>query len=152
MYDNLTLYYLNQMGIIPWINKAKLSKTSLADTSERAKLIVIIPRKLSTKSKHLMNQMLDFVDIEENKVEFITYSDQVLSVVLNGYQNRALLGVLCFDANPVLFQELMPFEDKSLSSIDLESLINSPIKKKQAFTELVRFKEHIWSKLIANEV
>ncbi|KTD82273.1 hypothetical protein [Legionella waltersii] len=152
MYDNLSLYYLNKMGIIPWINRAKPSKTSPICDSKIEKMFVIMPSQCNTKSKYLLKQIESFVDLDENRVEHITYNDQILSLVVDGYLNRMLLGVLCFDSNTSLSEKLKPFVDQNLLFIDLESLISFPKMKKQAFADLVQFKENAWSRLKENGV
>lgn len=95
MYDNLTLYYLNQMGIFPWIsktcdeelkaikkNEAVLSSEHssifsprlLADgsliakesaDSHRYKLLILTPEHLSTKARSLLKAITVFLNLQD---------------------------------------------------------------------------------------
>lgn len=60
MYTNLTLYYLNQMGISPWIDK-----NNLEQTKERiaTSLLVITANDLNPKEQSLLRQVLFFIGI-----------------------------------------------------------------------------------------
>ena len=61
MYSNLNLYYLNQIGITPWVSRASEPK---ATTS--AQLLVITERLLNLKEQTLLNNIIFFLGLLEN--------------------------------------------------------------------------------------
>lgn len=95
MYDNLTLYYLNQMGIFPWVSKtcydglkpikkneavlspersSILSAEPMGDSlliaetttySHQYKLLILTPKHLSTKARSLLNAITVFLNLPD---------------------------------------------------------------------------------------
>ena len=64
MYSNLTLYYLNQMGICPWINKENsLESIEKSSTVCPLKLVVLVSNELKGKAESLFKHMMTYLNI-----------------------------------------------------------------------------------------
>lgn len=119
-YNPLQLYYLNQLGIVPWVQRTK--------ETEAIKLAVILPEQPSQKGKNLLKQMLLFVGLPENEVHITS------SAALNKSMPLAALalGVAPSDTNFPIF-----------SGENLEFILNNPSCKKQIFSTLANLKVYL---------
>lgn len=125
MYSNLTLYYLNQLGITPWVIKSRAIKEEGIP-----KLMVISPENISKKAQILLKRMLDFLgfpfELIHNATDYKHWDNPLLAVLILGIDGLDL-HVNC----PVF------------SSMNPEFLLENPAYKKQAFKELSCVKEQI---------
>ena len=82
MFSNLTLYYLNQLGIAPWINKEsslKLLNKSNKVESNLLKLVVLVSSDLSNKAQVLFNHMMAYINVENDELLIIKILTQDLA-------------------------------------------------------------------------
>lgn len=152
MYSNLTLYYLNQMGINPWIYKENsltlheadsLATSDLSDSSESTplKLVIILSSELNSKAQLLFKRMIDYINIDDNELLTITMEQNGLPD--NAHQqwasqldNKKPLAVLSLGpkANQFLTDDNISYP--VLQSMPLEYLLNNPSYKKKIFQDL----------------
>jgi len=57
MYSNLNLYYLQQLGITPWISKDTIQQDSV-------KLAVLVRSTASTKAQAFVKRVLSFLHLK----------------------------------------------------------------------------------------
>lgn len=127
-YTNLSLYYLNQMGITPWVTRSKKKDTT--------QLAVVVPPSQSPKAQSLLKNMLDFLGLSPEEVCIIqdkksedlkaldTSSLSALLLLGFGAQEYAFSCPLFLGANP-------------------EVLIKNPLHKKELFKALHTLKNHL---------
>lgn len=122
MHSNLSLYYLNQMGITPWVSR---------DIRPAYKLIIIRDKVLNDKAssllQHIINSLpvpkteLKLMDPEEFKSSNINHNTLILSLV---------------DSN-------IPEGDFSFKGFSLDFLLKNPVYKKKVFVQLNEIKRLI---------
>lgn len=74
MYTDLSIYYLNQLGITPWVTKeTALSLASKADMERLKlhKLIVIKPHKTTSQACLLIEKFCSFVNLRPSEIHLI---------------------------------------------------------------------------------
>ena len=126
MYSNLTLYYLNQLGITPWVVKSRAGEAEGV-----AKLAVLLPESISDKAQVLLKRMLDFVGLPYlliHKTKEYTHRD-----------NPLWLAVLVLGLDELTLQVKCPV----FSSMDPDFLLENPLCKKQVLHVLSSVKEQI---------
>ena len=122
MYSNLTLYYLNQMGIKPWIKKTT--------QQTQIKLLVIIPSNLSLKAQSLLKQILSFINLNSEKTRIISIQE---SIVLKAYDPLAILLLGC---NQSELESNLNIKCPIFFGASLEYLIQHPSEKRKILKEL----------------
>lgn len=73
MYNNLTLYYLKQMGVRPWIKKEEVLPSNQPLVASKKLLIFSLPN-LSIKAQILLQQIVTYLDLPTSELEVITSS------------------------------------------------------------------------------
>jgi DNA polymerase III psi subunit len=130
MYSNLTLYYLEQMGITPWVDK-KNYKSTTNETDKSISLLVMTP-KLNGKEQHLLNNILSFLGLQEEQLVHLQTA--------NGTQQREIQAVF------TLFFGLNLQQTPTITAADsLSYLLSNPLAKKKLFSKLVLLKEQLAS-------
>ena len=126
MYTEQNLYYLNQMGIEPWVLKT---------TGPR--LLVLVAEELhSDKERKLLQAILHFINLSQ--AEVLIKSITTLNTEVSQFENSSLIAVLLLtDDNE---------QDKKIScpcfkSPSLKKLLDHPKAKKQLLIELIKIKQ-----------
>ncbi len=138
MYSDLSLYYLGQIGITPWIMR-DVQEVSLSN--ERHKLVILKKAKYSDKAQILLKRMLAFINCDENDVLIIDVDKSPLKG--EQFNNQSPVAVLGFglDVNQYLCDA--PLDCPILSSVDPQALIENPSSKKKIFKDLMYINELI---------
>lgn len=132
MYSNTTLYYLQQMGIRPWIKKQ-----STTAKQEALKLLVFVPSTLSTKAKSLVQQMMFYINLREQEVAIILVNKTDLLGSLIGQKNPLAILILGLNNHQLSSNVNCPV----LTSIDPDDLITQPSDKRKVLQDLHYIKQ-----------
>jgi superfamily II DNA/RNA helicase len=131
MYDVNTCYYLNQMGIRPWIRKTL--------SAPKAYWVVMVSSTLQRNAQELLQQILQFLQDEQLihviKVTKEDSEDQV-SQILKQYSPQKIfvfgMHLADFFTNEAKYPTVL--------TLCPSQLIQQPSKKKQVFYELLQAK------------
>ncbi|MCL9684250.1 DNA polymerase III subunit psi [Legionella maioricensis] len=143
MFSNLTLYYLNQLGIVPWINKEsslKLPDKSSTVESNLLKLVVLVSSDLSNKAQALFNRMMASINVEKDELLIIKILTQDLAdnkkwlTQIEKNTPRAVFA-LGLNVNDDLFADLNS-SYPIVQSFAPEYLLDNPSYKKKVFHDL----------------
>ena len=148
MFSNLTLYYLNRLGITPWINKEtslKLLDKSNKIENNLLKLVVLVSADLSSKAQVLLNRMMAYINVENDALLMVKILPQDLadnkdrqwSTQIEKNTPRAVL-VLGLNSNDLL-ADLNPAYPV-VQSFTPEYLLENPSYKKKVFHDLSTLK------------
>ena len=131
MYTNLDLYYLNLMGIKPWLNKKSLATNDL--NVDKYKLLILTHSDLVPKEQTLLKHIISFLGLDEQYLKHIELS--------NGKNPNDLV----LNAHFILaFGDYSHSELPSILKItSLCELLNKPLLKKRLFHLLVSIKDKI---------
>ncbi|CEG56795.1 DNA polymerase III subunit psi [Legionella fallonii] len=137
MYSNLTLYYLNQIGITPWVNK-ELIPNLIDQPNETSThpIIVLISTELSDKMRSLFNQMMDYIDITQDEVLVVAVREQELENKLLDKAPQALLSL-----GPNVNDLNLPYP--IFQGLALEYLLDNPLSKREVFQVLTRLRAYL---------
>ena len=125
MFNPVSLYYLNQMGIDPWI--VRREPQSLTANSQ---LFILLPAPVGDKEQILLNKILNYMQIPFHKIQWIYAVDKIQPqqmVKENGVIVSFGVDIACDQQNSFV-----------LSCPDLTYLLNNPKEKKHVFNQLVR--------------
>lgn len=137
MYSNLTLYYLNQMGITPWINKEPRSNLVLqSNESTVYQLVVLTSTPLNDKMRTLFHQMISYVNLQHEDVYIMTVGKQ--DGVQWGEQLLEKTGRALLSFGPSINDLNLPYP--KFHSVPLEYLLDNPSSKKEVFQVLSHLK------------
>ncbi len=126
MYSNLSLYYLNQLGIRPWIKRTEVLE-------DRLKLFVFSPSNLSIKATILLNQMIKYIHLDSNELILIPIQDSAsLSDYRHQIDQKNPLAVLVIGINPSQLNLNCPM----VLCDSPDDLLQHPTHKKKVFQEL----------------
>ncbi|BCA95374.1 hypothetical protein TUM19329_17350 [Legionella antarctica] len=144
MFSNLTLYYLNQLEIVPWINKEHSLK--FQDSAEQVnrnpfKLVILVSADLSHKAQVLLNHMMAYINLKNDELLIIKIlaKDSVENKNRPWYSQvenstpRAML-VLGLNDNELFIDLNLTFP--VVRSLSVEDLLNNPQFKKKVFNDL----------------
>jgi DNA polymerase III psi subunit len=129
MYSEASLYYLNQLGIRPWIKRTAAEHNSAVE-QEVIKLLVLISANLSQKGQALLQQMLAYLRIskQEFKVVFVDKQSDVHQM------QQTPTAVLVFGLKDLMSD--IPWHCPVIQSMDPDYLIANPFKKRTVFHDL----------------
>lgn len=148
MFDNLKLYYLNQLGINPWVNKENTIKSSSPDHKNKAsgaKLAIFTTPFLDIKAVSLLNKMIAYLSLPEHELIIINAEDKDQYLQLNKQLKiNPPRVVLNLSANIDSISRDWDFTCPVLSNIDLNSLLINPLGKKEIFNDLEMIKNLIY--------
>lgn len=82
MYTNTTLYYLSQLGIVPWIRK----ENSTDSATKPVAVLLCTPPAMSNKASNLLNHIVTYIKctyehIQCRHIEYSTDSSQWKSAI-----------------------------------------------------------------------
>lgn len=140
MYNNLTLYYLNQMGIVPWIRKETRSSMLASDASIR--LLIMVPEHLTSKARALLDKLLAYINNAASKLLVIpdVQDTALMTQQLSAVQSSSM--IVSFGLDKALFDH--NDSDHSIIHLDsLEHLLSYPREKKKLFMQLSLIKHHL---------
>lgn len=123
MYNSLHLYYLQQLGISPWLKvKAK----------NPHKLLIVLNSPSNPKATNLFERLRIAIALSENEVS-VVFVDEVMSDETKRHLNR-LNPELVLDLG-VSTEEMQRFKWACpvLKSYSPEFLLNNPLQKKVLF-------------------
>ncbi len=141
MYSNLSLYYLEQLGIKPWIKRDE------GQLEKKKQLVVLLDDSLSSKARFLLDKILDFISLDKHDKPLIL-TEKADAATLKRCNRYDALVVLNFrKAHSVnIIEELKGQSSPRLSLIDMSSpddLLSHPVDKKKVFQQLLKVKDLI---------
>ena len=134
MYSNLSLYYLEQMGIKPWIQR---------QGEERKKgvyLIILLSHKPANKARVLLDKILAYTGFDKKNIITLYSENKDISPLkqLGSGETTVLLN-FCTSQDSWALEHLKETKDKPLaeiSSMEPEALLTHPMEKKSLFKQL----------------
>ncbi|CAM2874501.1 DNA polymerase III subunit psi [Legionella worsleiensis] len=130
MYSTLNLYYLNQLGITPWINNeiiAPVTSDSAEIKHQNIPLVIIMKQpQLSKKAEILLNKMIAYLNLGDSDV-FITENLQHSSFV----KNDSPKAVLSLGIESSALVDTMMLKCPFLFAPSPEQLISNPLEKRE---------------------
>jgi DNA polymerase III psi subunit len=141
MFDNVTLYYLNQIGITPWINKECGFKTRdiiPPEAPSGVKLVVITDSHVTTKAHLLLKRILNYLDVSEHEL-LVTTLDSQKSLIPGA---RSPLAVLALGLDGISLNELM-LNCPVFNGTSPDYLLKNPFAKKKILKNLHDIKKLI---------
>lgn len=138
MYSNTTLYYLNRMGIRPWIMRdLPKSVEDRVIKQETFKLLVFIASNLSIKAQSLLKQMLAYINLAEQELTIISVQENdSFSDYNNRIKQKNPLAILVLGLNQRNAQTHLSSDCPVFISADPEYLLVHPVEKRKVFNEL----------------
>lgn len=136
MYNQLDLYYLQQMGIRPWVIK----NTVLP--AQKSALLVLLPHKIDKKSQLLLNAIVKFINDTDNKdvtIEVVSDTDCDISQIVSAHKNK-VAAIVSFGVSLAEKRDKTDSTCPIISTVDLDYLINNPRAKKMVYQELLAIK------------
>lgn len=141
MYSKKSLYYLNQLGIRPWIQRSDSLSMFQGEAPQKEifQLVVVLSSTLSVKAQSLCNQLIVYFNFSRRVLEVLVFKDCEFSdqfpIKIEPKNPKAILvlggGVHHLDCDcPVVH------------SMDPEYLVANPEEKRNAFKQL-----HHWMQL-----
>lgn len=133
MYSNLTLYYLNQIGIRPWIKREV--QEQLQEKPNSVKVAVFVSSTLSTKARSLLQQMIRYLNLNEDELTVIPTQKEELP----RYASLTPFATLVFG----LSQEQLLAKEQTpvFNTLDLDYLLSNPREKRTVFKVLSEIKQ-----------
>jgi hypothetical protein len=122
MYSNLTLYYLNQIGIRPWIKRQDVTK-----------LFIFVPSNLSSTANTLLKQMIKYIHLETKELLLIPVQD---SGSLVDYQYQIDQKNPCAILAIGVITSPLNLKCSLVTCDSPEALLLHPAQKKKAFQAL----------------
>lgn len=134
MYSNQTLYYLNQIGIRPWIKREAQEQSQ--EVSKAVKLAVFVSSTLSAKAKFLLQQMMGYLNLSDDELT-------VIPAQKNELQQRDTTITPCVTLVFGLSQEqgLAKEQAPVFNTFDLDYLLSNPSEKRTVFKVLNEIKQ-----------
>lgn len=140
MFSNLTLYYLNQIGIKPWITKEPspgyMNSLPLLHTP---KIVICISDNLGEKAQLLFNRLISFINLPGDDLLIIPVNekasvDHIRSVLESQLENKHVVAALLFGNNPVLSE--LHIASPVIRTLSPEYLLDYPNFKRKVFQDL----------------
>lgn len=129
MYNNRTLYYLEQMGITPWIIKNTSSKSGL-------KLIVLVSASLPKPANDLLKQILASLASEKEQIVLLLKDEADNEPVKMANTSHQESVFWLFFGKELYSKHKQDVIGKSIVVEDLKYLLENPKYKKQVFLDL----------------
>ncbi|TAL61905.1 MAG: hypothetical protein EPN84_07205 [Legionella sp.] len=123
MYDQRKLYYLQQMGIRPWVSATPIISN---------KLIVLMSSRISAKAQALTKRFLSLIQLGEDELEVVHIQDNDLSSQLKN-KNPWMILSLGFQAKEL---EPLNLNCHIVSTYSPEFLLQFPLQKKVLLKDL----------------
>lgn len=149
MYSNSSLYYLNQLGIYPWIDKKEHLKKTLAiqkNESINFKLLLIVPMNLSMSAQSLLKKLINYLDLSETELLVLNVVENSTLIKKELVDARTKLSassmVLALGINKELLTELQ-LDYSLIHCHSPEYVVNNPLTKKTLFLEFNQVKQQL---------
>ncbi|MBA2649042.1 MAG: hypothetical protein H0U75_05470 [Legionella sp.] len=141
-YKPLTLYYLNQLGITPWINKNQVysdeSNQSIADGS---KIIFCNPANQSKQAQFLLKAIMDFIHLLNIEFISITLDPTQMKRDLENFQlhisSSSPLAIINLGVDSNVLKNNLQFDCPLILSPAPEILLTSFLAKKKLLESLL---------------
>lgn len=133
MYTDLTLYYLNQLGIVPWVHRT--GDKVLGQLDKRCLVLIVLPNELKGKALALFTHILNYLALSDDELITVTlgHADELHMHMTNKKPQFILSLGLTF---PPLTQN----NNTMLAGLSLDSLLLQPAHKKKLFQQLQQIK------------
>lgn len=144
MYSNLTLYYLNQMGITPWISKdSPLYSANEPKVISSVQLLVLTNGLLNLKEQSLLRNIISWLGLSANNwVHLQIKTDATKPEMAADLSEFESDNYLSFGLPHDFFTEFR--SAKPVVQVDpLSLLLNNAFTKKKLFNCLVTLKTHL---------
>lgn len=130
MYTDLNLYYLNALGIRPWIKKSNSELTKAT-----VKLFIFHQGDLSKKAKNLLNSILFYLDIKTSEL-IIVHENQFSNIFPDSFKTAPPQSCLALGFNLDYFPEDLRQYCPIISTLSLDTVLNDPIQKRSILEDL----------------
>ncbi|MDP3269130.1 MAG: DNA polymerase III subunit psi [Legionella sp.] len=138
MYSDLALYYLNQMGITPWVTKETQAGQPAQHSSivkTPVKVAVFIASPLLDKERSLLNKIVSYLNVADselnvNTVDVNLEKSELFIQLLQ--QNPLAILALGLDNHPLFLK----FNCPVIFSFSPDYLLKNPLAKKNILKEL----------------
>lgn len=139
MYTNRLLYYLQQLGIRPWVSR-------LSQAVPCIKLLVLVDTERSDPANALLKQLLAYLPLEQKGIQYIDAASREMPV----FPSHAQLLVLNLSQtktmdSPVLekLQARQVPVYKLIQGLSLTDLLRHPLKKRRLLADLSSLRQCI---------
>lgn len=147
MYSDLTLYYLNQLGITPWIIKENFVDVPNKDL---IKLVVLVHSNTnkSKKAQSLLKRMMAFINLDDDELLILNIgandSNEPNSTSWHTQlEKKSPLAILSLGCNTETLLSDFNLSCPVLTSKDPEHLLSNPSAKKSVFCDLSYLNEKL---------
>jgi len=133
MYCNLTLYYLEKIGITPWIDRGT------TPCKNAKKLLILLEKNPENKELSLLKRILFFLNIDDDNYVILSGERGGMDEIKDTYFLAAL--VFSKEDNRVWLQQRLSHIDVRNQIFTISpaaELIRTPILKKEIFMQLNR--------------
>jgi hypothetical protein len=132
MYSHLTLYYLNQIGITPWINKQdSLNNKSQMSDHIAPKIIIVKNNKLDNKAEGLFNRMVSYINLKEPD---LLISETLSSSLVSDEQSPQAILLLGVDFEDLISE--LNLKCPVFTGVSPDVLLINPSEKRAVFQAL----------------
>lgn len=145
MYNQLTVYYLRQIGLTPWITRAgnvnqyDANQSTVLDTHQ---LIFVVPDDLSEQAAFLLERMRLFSNTHiPSQVIYLSDLDTEFKIV----QGTVYLLLGIFEQGSNTFKSTHSF----IQSVSLNQVIRNPIDKKRLYADWLKAQEFLNNRSIS---
>lgn len=139
MYSNLTLYYLKQLGIRPWVTKAR-------NLDQKKPVFVLCKStQIMGKAESLLKQILFSMGFTDNDLVTLVIKEKASSLEQQQYslllRDKQVLAWMCAGIEPIELINNLSLPCENPIELSLESLLKNPALKKQVFKELMQIRQ-----------
>ena len=137
MYSNLNLYYLNQLGITPWIKKDQLlnfNNNTLITKQSKNKLVILCKAGLNKKAELLLNRIIAYINVEDSELMLLQIDEG--RQWHEQFKNAPPTAFLAFGIESDDFPVDLKPHCTVRYSLSLDYLLNNPSDKRKVFKDL----------------
>ena len=146
MFNNLTLYYLNQLGIYPWVlNKETSSLLNKQDVLKPHLLQIVIIKSLNFNSKAelLLNKLMNYIDLDDSNSLMMNINKDNESqpdYLYKRIKEISPSAIIIFNNESEELYNTLKVDCPLVLSIDPDYLLNNPSAKRKAYHDLTHIK------------
>ncbi len=141
MYTQSTLYYLNQLGIRPWVPRVPLLPL--------AKLLIVISTELNNRASLLLERMMSSIDIDKDRYSLFYVGGKSFQHdfqhAMKQIANQSELLCLVLGSVDLGAMKLKLNQSTIIESLDLNYVVENPLKKKRVYNDLLSLKQLLHS-------